>query len=147
MALLKALSLSRPWTAAIEQHDKRVENCPRWAPHPHLVTRARQIVGQELALHSSGTYDKDGADFVEMLIGERYGRKDTPDKAITSVVTVSGVLLPGDRCPGGQDRWYAGSVALVLCNVRVLPQPVPMSGGLGFLTLKAEILRQIEAQL
>lgn len=144
---MKALSLSRPWTAAIEQHDKRVENRQRWAPHRHLIAQAQRIVGQDLALQSSGTYDKEGADFVEMLTGERYGRKDTPDKAITSVVTVSGLLLPGDVPPGGQDRWYFGSVALVLCNVRVLPQPVPMVGGLGFLILPDDVLKKVEDQL
>ncbi|KQR41258.1 hypothetical protein ASF71_01020 [Deinococcus sp. Leaf326] len=144
---MKALSLSRPWNPAIERHGKGVENRPRWAPHPHLMAQARRIVGQDIALHSSGTYDKAGADYIERVTGVRYGRKDSPDKAITSVVHVTGLLLPGDPCPEGQEKWYFGSVALVLDKVRVLAVPVATPGGLGLWNLKTEILAQVEAQL
>lgn len=144
---MKALSLSTPWPTSIEKHGKRVENRDRWAPHPHLLAQARRIVGQDLAIHSSGTYDKGGAEYIERLTGVLYRRKDVPSKAITSVVRVTGLLLPGDRCLPAQEHWYFGSVALVLEDVRVLPEPVAVSGGLGFWTLTDDVETDVNTQL
>jgi len=144
---MKALSLSMPWATAVGQHGKRVENRERWAAHPHLIAQAQRIVGQDLAIHSSGTYDRQGAEYIERLTGVLYRRQDVPTKAVTSVATVTGLLLPGDPCPPGQERWYFGSLALVLDNVRELPQPVAVSGGLGFWTLTGDVLAAVEKQL
>ncbi|GAA5514054.1 hypothetical protein Dcar01_02803 [Deinococcus carri] len=144
---MKALSLSTPWPTAIQKYGKRVENRERWEPHAHLIAQARRIVGQDLAIHSSGTYDSKGAEYIQSLTGVLYGRRDVPSKAVTSVVKVTGLLLPGDSCPRGQRQWYFGSVALVLDNVRVLPRPVPVSGGLGFWNLPADVLAEVNAQL
>lgn len=144
---MKALSLSIPWPTAVQKHRKRVENRERWAPHPHLITQARRMVGQDLAIHSSGTYDREGAEYIRGLTGVLYRRADVPSKAVTSVVKVTGLLLPGDDCPRGQEPWYFGSVALVLGNVRVLPRPVPVSGGLGFWNLPGDVLADLNAQL
>ncbi|MDL2342589.1 hypothetical protein QOL99_00300 [Deinococcus sp. MIMF12] len=144
---MKALSVSVPWPTAIERHGKRTENRPRWARHPHLIAQARRMVGQDLAIHSSGTYDRDGAEYIERLTGVLYRRQDVPSKAVTSVVTVTGLLLPGDPCPPGQERWYFGSLALVLDNVRVLPNPVAVSGSLGFWALTGDVLADVNTQL
>ncbi|GAA5514926.1 hypothetical protein Dcar01_03690 [Deinococcus carri] len=144
---MKALSLSIPWPTAIQKHGKRVENRERWEPHAHLIAQARRIVGQDLAIHSSGTYDRKGAEYIQSLTGVLYGRRDVPSKAVTSVVKVTGLLLTGDRCPRGQERWYFGSVALVLDEVRVLPKPVSVSGGLGFWNLTGDVLADVTAQL
>ena len=144
---MKALSISTPWPTAIERHGKRVENRPHWAPHPHLVAQARRIVGHDLALHSSKTHDKEGVAYLQELTGRTYIRRDVPQGAVTSVVKVTGLLLPGDPCPAGQEDWYFGSLALVLDAVRVLPRPVPMVGGLGFLTLPGDVERDVLAQL
>lgn len=144
---MKALSLSRPWTTAVEVHGKLTENRERWTPHPHLMAQARKMIGQDLALHSSGTYDRKGALYIERQTGVLYGRKDTPDKAVTSVVHVTGVLHPGDPCPPGQERWYFGDTALQFENVRILTAPVYMAGGLGFWTIKEPYLPQVLAAL
>lgn len=144
---MKALSLSRPWTTAVERHGKRVENRTRWAPHPHLTSRARRIVGETIALHSSGTYDGQGAVAIQRITGILYGPKDTPIKAVTSVVKVAGLLLPGDVCPDGQEAWYFGSLAFLLDDVRPLAHPVPIAGGLGLWNLPAEVLARVEEQL
>lgn len=144
---MKALSLSTPWPTAIEKHDKRVENRDRWAAHPHLIAQARQIVGQDLAIHSSGTYDREGAAYVQRLTGVLYRRADVSNKAVTSVVRVTGLLLPGYRCPPGQERWYFDSLALVLDDVRVLAEPVDVAGALGFWTLPDDVLAAVKGQL
>ncbi|MFC6660060.1 hypothetical protein [Deinococcus multiflagellatus] len=125
---MRALSLSRPWTTAIELHGKRTENRTRWTDHPHLMAQAQRMVGEDLALHSSGTYDKQGALYVQRHTGVLYGRKDTADKAITSVARVECLLRAGDPCPPGQEAWYFGDTALLLANVRVLPEPVWVAG-------------------
>lgn len=147
MSLSDYLSLSRPWTAAIERHTKRVENRPRWEPHPHLLKQAERRVGQDIALHSSGSYSREDAEYVQRVTGTFYARRDVADKAITSVVRIAGLLYPGDRCPEGQEPWYFGGFALVLDNVRVLPAPVPMPGALGFQKIPASQLSDVLAQL
>ncbi|MBZ9713780.1 ASCH domain-containing protein [Deinococcus multiflagellatus] len=144
---MRALSLSRPWTTAIELHGKRTENRTRWTDHPHLMAQAQRMVGEDLALHSSGTYDKQGALYVQRHTGVLYGRKDTADKAITSVARVECLLRAGDPCPPGQEAWYFGDTALLLANVRVLPEPVWVAGGLGFWTVQAAELEKVEAGL
>lgn len=144
---LRALSLSRPWTTAVEVHDKRAENRERWTPHPHLMAQAERMVGQDIALHSSGTYDRPGALYIERQTGVLYGRKDTPDKAVTSIVHVTGLLRPGDPCPPGQERWYFGDTALLVDQIRVLTAPVFMPGGLGFWTVDGKYIPEILAAL
>ncbi|GGB64677.1 hypothetical protein [Deinococcus soli (ex Cha et al. 2016)] len=144
---MKALSLSRPWTTAVERHGKRAENRARWTPHPHLMRQAEAAVGQDLALHSSGTYDRNGALHIEFHTGVLYGPKDTPSKAITSVVHVAGLLHPGDPWPIGQEAWYFGDTALLFENVRTLTAPVYMPGGLGFWEVKEPYLAQVLAAL
>ena len=142
-----ALSISRPWTTAIERHHKRAENRPRWWGRPNYIEAARRMVGHDLALQSSGTYDLDGAKYIQQATGRFYGPKDTPNKAITSVVRVAGLLMPDDPCPAGQEVWYFGSVALVFDHVRVLPEPVPFSGGFGFLKIPPNTLAKVLEQL
>lgn len=149
MSVTHYLSLSRPWTAAVERHGKRVENRARWEPHPRLLRQAERRVGQDLALHSSGTYDRKDAEYIQGVTGVFYRRQDVPDKALTSVVRITGLLYPGDPCPAGQEAWYFGSFALVLGDVRVLPAPVDMPGALGFKPIPAaqrsEVLAQLDA--
>lgn len=147
MSLTDFLSLSRPWTAAVERHGKRVENRPRWLPHPHLVRQAERRVGQDIALHSSGSYSVEDARYVESATGVWYARRDVPDKALTSVVKITGLLFPGDECPAGQEAWYFGGFALVLGDVRVLPTPVDMPGDLGFKKIPQPQLSDVLAQL
>lgn len=147
MSVTHYLSLSRPWTAAIERHSKRVENRPRWELYPHLLRQAERRVGQDIALHSSGSYDKKDAEYVQGVTGVFYRRQDVPDKALTSVVKITGLLLPGDPCPAGQEPWYFGGFALVLGDVRVLPTPVDMPGALGFRKIPEPQLSDVLAQL
>lgn len=144
---MKALSLSIPWPTAIEKHGKRTENRPRWVNAPGTLAQARRLIGQDIALHSSGTWDKEGAEYIEEVTGIKYTRKDVPAKAITSVARLAGVLMSGDPCPEGQEVWYWNDIALLLDNVRVLPRPVPMLGGLGWLEVPADKLAQVTAQL
>ncbi|SEI68057.1 hypothetical protein SAMN04488058_101325 [Deinococcus reticulitermitis] len=147
MSLTAYLSLSRPWTVAIERHGKRVENRHRWAGYAHLLRQAERHVGQDIALHSSGSYSREDAGYIKAVTGVWYARRDVPDKALTSVVRIAGLLHPGDACPPGQERWYFGGFALVLDNVRVLPTPVDMPGALGFQKIPEPQLSNVLAQL
>lgn len=113
----------------------------------HDLAQARRLVGQDIALHSSGTWDAEGAKYIQQLTGIRYTRHNVPAKAITSVARLAGVLMPGDACPPGQAVWYWGDIALLLDNVRVLPRPVPMLGGLGWLEVPAELAAIVQTQL
>lgn len=144
---MKALSYSTPWPTSIERHGKRVENRQRWEAHRHLVAQAERMVGQDHAIHSSGTYDRAGAEYILKCTGRAYGRQSITSKAITSVATITGLLFTGDACPAGQEPWYFGGFALVLDNVRVLPEPVPMTGGLGWLTIPGPQLARVIEQL
>ncbi|GAA5502997.1 hypothetical protein Dxin01_02746 [Deinococcus xinjiangensis] len=142
-----ALSLSAPWPSSIEQHDKRVENRERWVNTPSNVSKARSLIGHDLAIQTSGTYDLGGAAMIYHLTGHNYPRPSVANKAITSVVRLTGLLMPGDRPPPGQERWYFGGIALTFDRVRVLPKPVPFKGGFGFLLIPDETLDAVLKQL
>lgn len=144
---MKALSYSTPWDSAINVNNKRAENRNRWLPHRHLIAQAERMVGRDHAIHASGTFDKEGAEYIRARTGQLYTRQGVVSKAITSVATVSGLLYPGDPCPAGQEEWWFGGFALLLANVRVLATPVPMTGGLGWLTVPEAQEQAVLAQV
>lgn len=144
---MKFLSVSTPWPTAIARFGKRVENRGRWARLPGRLTQARKLVGHDLVVQSSQTHDHDGVAYLKRLTGRTFQKTDVVQGAVTLVVRVTGLLMPGDPCPPGQEAWYFGSVALVLDNVRVLPKPVPLKGSLSIQDLPADVERQVLEQL
>jgi hypothetical protein len=144
---VKALSYSTPWDKAINFHGKRAENRNRWLPHRHLIAQAERMVGEDHAIQASGTYDKEGAEYIAERTGHLYTRRGVTHKVITSVAKITGLIYPGDPCPEGQEDWWFGGFAMLLDDVRVLPEPVPMKGGLGWLTVEEPVLGLVLAQL
>lgn len=144
---MKALSISTPWPTAIERHGKRLENRPRWVNAPGMLAQARRLEGQDIALHSSGTWDKAGAEYLKELTGRTYTPRDVPSRAITSVARLEAVLMYGDRFPPGQHVWYGYDIALLLANVRVLPEPISVTGALGWWEVPEDKLPQVLEQL
>lgn len=147
---MKALTLWRPWPAAIIHSTKRVEN-RTWAP-------PRWLLGKDFALHAGKTVD-DGT--VEDLIDEAGVSPDLlpGPLGIVAVVRLAGYVseLNGTRiCTGISperareivgSEWYCGPVGWVLDNIRPLATPVPCRGAQGLWTLPADVERAVMAQV
>lgn len=125
-----ALTLKPPWPAAILYATKRVEN-RSWAPN-RLPVR--------IALHAGRTADPAGRDRLEPYLGAAlpqaaYDRGIVGLATIASVHTSHGCLGRPDCLLWGNDTgWH-----WMLDEVRVLEDPVPVTGALGLWKLPADV--------
>ena len=152
---MKALTLWRPWPAAIIHSTKRVEN-RTWVP-------PRWLLGKDFALHAGKVVDKDT---VEDLASDALGLEAgiTPDLlpgglGIVAVVRLSGYVseLGGSRVCTGitperareiiESEWYCGPVGWVLDNIRPLSEPVVCKGAQGLWSVTPDMADDILARL
>lgn len=133
---MRALTLHRPWPAAIMHCGKRVENrC--WRP-PH------SIVGQDIAIHAGKTIDTDTAE--DLLEEWDVDETMVPGPlGIVAIVRLLGYVDDGSesgrRVRYGinedwalaalRSEWFIGPVGWVLGDVRPLASPVPCRGAQG----------------
>jgi hypothetical protein len=131
MTTLFALTIKEPWLWAILHADKRVEN--RNYPPP------AKVIGTRIALHSSKSFDQDGAEFLwsrhlafpsGLLLG-----------SIVGVATVRGFVQRS------ADPWFTGPFGWVLTSVRSLPEPILCRGMLGLWPVNEVMTRRINGQL
>lgn len=156
----RALSVRPPWSWAISDLDKRIENRPR-----------KYSYTGELFLHASSTVDVENFDyFLSLLTREETGPVPNrlllvPRGAIVAVVDLVGCQRPFFSCgepvcisgpPGtrgaewrrSQKRWaQCPRHWLILDNVRKLPKPVPCKGMLGIWTVPADVEAKVREQL
>lgn len=153
---MKALTLWRPWPAAIIHSTKRVEN-RTWVPPPWLL-------GKDFALHAGKTVDKDT---VEDLISAAMNMDPVgvnPDllpgpTGIVAVVRLAGYVAEanGRRVRMGIDEalarqivespWYGGPAGWVLDNIRPLFEPVECKGAQGLWNVPPDIADAVLARL
>ena len=153
---MKALTLWRPWPAAIIHSTKRVEN-RGWLP-------PRWLIGNDFAIHAGKTVDEAT---VEGLIEAAHHMDPDgvhPDLlpgplGIVAVVRLVGYVseLGGARvCSGiGSERareivdseWYCGPVGWVLDNVRPLTAPVACKGAQGLWAVPPDAEAAVLAQI
>lgn len=157
---MRALSIRNPWPYAILHLDKRFENrswptCQYRGPialHASKTKRRRYTVEIIEEWHDEGL----------MGLGEAVLHPDEvdwpgtatelfealPHGAIVGVADVvdwvSGIGDVMRRHAAHDRRWYTGGGALVLDNVRALPEPIPCTGALGLWFPSNELRAQIE---
>jgi hypothetical protein len=133
---LKALTLYRPWVWSIIHGPKRIENRP-WKPWP-------KIIGQRILLHAGATWDAEGAEYIERVLGHSLPPEAAVRGLIGSVLVV-GCITEHGAPPPGQGVWFFGPFGWVLEDVQALPEPVPCKGALGLWDCPAKVLEQVKA--
>lgn len=155
---MKALTLWRPWAAAICRYGKRVEN-RTWTP-------PASVVGRDVAIHAGKREDRGGLDFINRTLANRgvSTRADFGPEGIVAVVRVAGWL----RHRGHPSRdefemiaqqhginlaevvrspWWFGPVGWVLADVRVLATAVPCRGAQGLWTVPDDVAAAVSAEM
>lgn len=146
---MRALTIKPPWSHAIADGTKRVENrswaAPSWA------------IGQDVAIHAGKGFDW-GAQFPPGLTAEWAAPEDIPLGAVVAVARLAGCHDSPD-CYGPLQRPGSGQHPLcspwalrfqwhwVLADVRPLAQPVPCRGMLGLWRLPEDVESAARAQL
>jgi hypothetical protein len=141
---MKALSIRQPWAWAVAHAGKDVEN-RNW----HMRHRG------PLALHAAKNMTRARyhafARFWQEGLGEAYAQQyphlvlPSPEKLPRGAVLAMAEAV--DCVHESGSRWFAGPHGLLLRNVRVLPEPIPCRGALGFFDLPEEVAEKIAQQL
>lgn len=143
---LLALSVQEPWSTAILDLGKDVENRD-WHRSAGLLAQARRLIGRRLMLHAGKTFDDSGVPVVRTLTGQRVLKTDCTLGAVLGVVTLQAVTTDGLPT----SRWAArDAVHLHLTGPVRLTDPIPCRGALGFFcpddTVQERVRRQLTAQ-
>ncbi|GGR62727.1 hypothetical protein GCM10008959_25960 [Deinococcus seoulensis] len=145
-APLLALSVQEPWSTAILDFGKDVEN-REWHRSPGLLAQARRLVGRRLMLHAGKTFDDSGVPVVRALTGQRLLKADCTLGAVLGVITIQAVMVDGEPTSGWAAR---GAVHLHVAHPVRLTDPIPCRGALGFFcpddTVQERVRRQLTAQ-
>src|SRR3954463_3435171 len=120
---MKALTLQQPWAWAIFHAGKDIENRPR-------RTHFRGTV----AIHTSQKSYPGWEDYYP-----RDARKVPPvDQWITGAII--GFVEIVDCIEDSSSEWFFGPFGYVLKSPRLLKQPIPCKGALGFWNLPPDVL-------
>ena len=146
---MKALTLWRPWAAAIVHGTKRVEN-PGWTP-------PRSMLGQDIALHAGRTVDNDA---IDEIVASGVSRDMLPGPTgIVAVVRLVGFVdvrgprlmfagLSSEAAQAAADSdWFDYWVGWVLDRVRPLSEPVPCRGAQGLWDLPPDVEAAVTAAM
>lgn len=149
---MKALTLIRPWAAAVAHLGKNVEN-RTWRPPSALI-------GQRFAIHAGVKVDALALRLIDLGQLE-HGLPVLPDAGpqgvictvrLAAVFSAAGVFSR-DECKAierkygaGFFRWWFGPVGWVLADVRTLATPIPCRGAQGLWTLPADVEAAVLAQ-
>lgn len=149
---MKALTLIRPWAAAVAHLGKNVEN-RTWRPPAVLV-------GQRFAIHAGKREDL-GILRALNIEQDRRGLPMLPDAGpqgivctvrLDNIFTAVGEMTLNHRAAvanrlGLPDlRWFFGPVGWVLADARPLATPVPCRGAQGLWTLPTDVEAAVLAQ-
>ena len=136
---MRALTLWRPWPWAIllapPGKRKLIENRD-WS----LPTA---LLGQPILIHAGKKWDKDGARFIQDVLGLGGLPPAAWDEGLVGQMVVDRVLSKtrGDVAPPGQERWFFGDYGFVLNDERTYPiYPIPSKGAMGLWTVPAEMV-------
>lgn len=126
--MMLALTLKRPWDAAMVYLDKDIEN-RKWPPPPG-------VVGTRIALHAGLGWDDEGEAFIRGLIGPAVWLAHKSRSLafnggmVLATVKVERVLhrsdLPLD--PKASSRWFFGPYGWVCTERIVLRTPIRCRG-------------------
>jgi hypothetical protein len=161
MGEMRALTVRSPWSWAIAEQGKTVENRTWKTTHRGL-----------LAIHAAARFDYDAAMPVEeaarklrVLVAKiRLANGSPPETAylrlsrVVAVAELAGIhhasecMLPANAVPPGGytgcSRWaQRGQWHWELASTRKLPEPVPCKGALGLWRLPEDVEKAVRAQL
>ncbi len=144
--IVRALTIRQPWAWLILHGTKRVEN-RSWHLPPSMV-------GEAVYIHAGAgmTYDewRGARDFVARAgLGGLASRMPPPGLQLVRGAIVGAMTLDGCRCDRpSDDPWHVpGLHGWMLRDVRLLKQPVPCKGALGFWKPSADILEAAKSAL
>lgn len=136
---MKAATLYRPWSWAIAERLKLVEN-RSWRPE-----RGGLKVGQPFLIHAGQKYDADAANFIERT----GGRRPPPDVAcstgIVAIARLVAVVTDPLNLPPALVPWFFGPVGWVMDDVVAL-KPFVCPGAQGLWDVSDRLLEQLEVQ-
>lgn len=147
---MKALTLWRPWPAAILYGGKRVEN-RTWTP-------PREMIGQDIAIHAGQRVDDGAVRAVRFsgCVGADLLPGPTGIVAVVRLVgwideraqprTCADVSAEDARCVA-DSVWFEHQVGWVLDRVRPLAEPVPCRGAQGLWTVPDDVAVVVEAAM
>lgn len=137
----RVLTLQRPWTWAITDLDKRIEN-RTWKPPAGVTT---------ILIHAGLGWDNAATPFLRTLGITPPAQQDIPSSLIVAVARITGVCrdtVDRRHIPCGCGRWAtAGQYHWRLGDVHVLDVSVRCKGQLGLWTPTGPILKTIQAQV
>jgi len=123
-----ALSIRQPWAYAVAAGWKDIENRDWRQPNPGLKFRGA------VAIHASGGMTQD----------EYYGACSTfrhcgfecppPHELVRGAIIGTAEIV--DIVKHTDSPWFFGRLGLVIANARLLAEPIPSSGALGFFEWK-----------
>lgn len=118
---LFALTVQEPWAWAILRAGKTVENRSWKMP--------ARLVGERVALHTSKTYDHEGASWIRHEFGI-----EVPTPSELSLGAIVGLVKFGEsfRPAKVSDRWTFGPWCFPVLERTSLAVAVPCRGALGF---------------
>lgn len=148
-ARIRGLTLWRPWTWAITDAGKRVEN-RSWYPAASDLR-----AGDWIAIHAGVAYDDEAAlalrEELDVCVPSRVAMTA---RAVVAVARFSGAVRPteaelarvlGVERARAQLRWASGPWCWVLSHVLVLPAPVLCAGAQALFDLPDDVLAQVRA--
>lgn len=137
---LCALTIRQPWAEPILLGLKRLENRSwTWA----------EAIGRDVAIHAGAALPtwQDLLALREMLRDAGAGEVALPERQAFPRGCVVAVARFGTPLVASRSPWFVGPFAWPLAELRVLPEPVPCTGHLGFWELPPEVLVQVTDQV
>ncbi|CAM5574631.1 hypothetical protein MAUB1S_09660 [Mycolicibacterium aubagnense] len=120
-----AISIRQPWTHAIAQGWKPVENRV-W------YTNVRGPICLHASRYHKASWEDDAAGYRDLVEERGIGGAQLPDReelAFGCIIGTAEIVACVSEHPS---RWFVGPYAMVLANARPLAEPIPIIGKLGF---------------
>jgi len=137
---MKALTLWRPWPAAIfffsDKYWKDIENRPYRPP--------QSVIGQRIAIHAGKRLDKEAFDqwleimkpnILSTVVFLESWKEISEMEGIIGTVVIDSVCKPEET----DSQWASGPVCLKLRDRRHLKAPIPCKGKQGYWNVPLEI--------
>lgn len=141
---MHAITLKQPWAYAICHLGKRIENRTRKPP--------MALVGQRIAIHAGAAIDRGAASRMHPHnVHMPISRELLPESCVVATARLDGWVRtdamgplymgigPTEAEDALASRWFFGPIGHVLAAVRVLSEPVPCRGQLGYWRLPADV--------
>lgn len=130
---MKAITIHRPWSWAIAQGFKGVEN-RTWRP-------GARVVGSRIAIHAGRRYDPEARLWIRHACGIVVPDETECPTGIVAIATIDRVVDQSDS------PWFVGPIGWVLVDVEALANPIPCPGAQGLWDVPNEIAEILSHEL